>query len=96
MSSSLARCFVGACVAAMALVLLAATPSGAQPLDPRFYDKACPAALPAVKRIVEETVAVEPRMGASLLRLHFHDCFVNVSINLVLYGPLLRVHDMIY
>ncbi|GJN31408.1 hypothetical protein PR202_gb19803 [Eleusine coracana subsp. coracana] len=71
-------CFVAACVAAMAFIdLLSATPIGAQPLDPHFYDKSCPAALPTIKRIVEEAVAVEPRMGASLLRLHFHDCFVN-------------------
>ncbi|KAK3151563.1 hypothetical protein QOZ80_3AG0247510 [Eleusine coracana subsp. coracana] len=64
--SSLARCsFVAAFVAAI----------GAQPLDPHFYDKACPAALPTLKRIVEEAVAVDPRMGASLLLLHFHDCF---------------------
>nr|CAD1841868.1 unnamed protein product [Ananas comosus var. bracteatus] len=46
-------------------------------LDPCFYDKLCPHALPAIKAVIEETIAVEPRMGASLLRLHFHDCFVN-------------------
>ncbi|KAL0375422.1 UNVERIFIED_CONTAM: Cationic peroxidase 1 [Sesamum radiatum] len=46
-------------------------------LDPHFYDKICPQALPAIQRVVEEAVQQEPRMGASLLRLHFHDCFVN-------------------
>jgi peroxidase len=30
-----------------------------------------------VKAAVKEAVANEKRMGASLLRLHFHDCFVN-------------------
>lgn len=68
-------CFV-ACVVALALALLA-TASNGQPLDACFYDKVCPAALPAIKTVVEQAVAVEPRMGASLLRLHFHDCFVN-------------------
>ncbi|KAJ8533760.1 hypothetical protein K7X08_007084 [Anisodus acutangulus] len=29
------------------------------------------------KRVVEDAVRQERRMGASLLRLHFHDCFVN-------------------
>ncbi|TKV96216.1 hypothetical protein SEVIR_9G415600v4 [Setaria viridis] len=77
MAASLSRRFaVAACVAAMALALLA-TPSRGQLLDTHFYDKACPAALPTIKRVVEEAVAAEPRMGASLLRLHFHDCFVN-------------------
>ncbi|KAG8484454.1 hypothetical protein CXB51_023904 [Gossypium anomalum] len=46
-------------------------------LSPKFYDNLCPQALPAIKRIVEAAVHREPQMGASLLRLHFHDCFVN-------------------
>ncbi|KAK9009592.1 hypothetical protein V6N11_036123 [Hibiscus sabdariffa] len=46
-------------------------------LSPKFYDKVCPQALPAINRIVKAAVQSEPRMGASLLRLHFHDCFVN-------------------
>ncbi|KAL4297469.1 hypothetical protein GQ457_12G002970 [Hibiscus cannabinus] len=46
-------------------------------LSPKFYDKVCPQALPAIKRVVEAAVHRERRMGASLLRLHFHDCFVN-------------------
>jgi len=29
---------------------------------------------------VEAAVQKEKRMGASLLRLHFHDCFVNVRL----------------
>ncbi|BAH92139.1 Os03g0339400 [Oryza sativa Japonica Group] len=65
-----------AAVAVAFAVVVAATMSSAQ-LDPHFYDGLCPAALPTIKRIVEEAVAAEPRMGASLLRLHFHDCFVN-------------------
>ncbi|KAJ4753847.1 Peroxidase [Rhynchospora pubera] len=46
-------------------------------LDPHFYDKVCPQALPVIKSIVEDAIKQEGRMGASLLRLHFHDCFVN-------------------
>lgn len=48
-------------------------------LDPCFYDEVCPKALPTIKMIVEQAIEQEPRMGASLLRLHFHDCFVNVN-----------------
>ncbi|KAH6798323.1 Peroxidase superfamily protein [Perilla frutescens var. frutescens] len=33
--------------------------------------------MPTIKRVVEEAVEQERRIGASLLRLHFHDCFVN-------------------
>ena len=49
-------------------------------LTPDFYDGLCPEALETIKLAVEDAIAVEPRMGASLLRLHFHDCFVNVRL----------------
>ncbi|KAF8402523.1 hypothetical protein HHK36_010608 [Tetracentron sinense] len=46
-------------------------------LGPDFYDHVCPQAFPTIKAVVEQAIKREPRMGASLLRLHFHDCFVN-------------------
>ncbi|OIT36556.1 PREDICTED: peroxidase 70-like [Nicotiana attenuata] len=46
-------------------------------LSPYYYYRICPKALPTIKRVVEDAVRQERRMGASLLRLHFHDCFVN-------------------
>ncbi|RWR92204.1 peroxidase P7-like protein [Cinnamomum micranthum f. kanehirae] len=46
-------------------------------LSPDFYDQACPQALPMIKMVVEQAISREPRMGASLLRLHFFDCLVN-------------------
>lgn len=49
-------------------------------LYPQFYDGSCPRAQEIVQSIVAKAVAKEPRMAASLLRLHFHDCFVKVSI----------------
>ncbi|XP_010252387.1 PREDICTED: peroxidase 72-like [Nelumbo nucifera] len=45
-------------------------------LYPQFYDYSCPRAQEIVKSIVAKAVAREARMAASLLRLHFHDCFV--------------------
>ncbi|XP_020210423.1 cationic peroxidase 1 [Cajanus cajan] len=46
-------------------------------LTPDYYDKVCPQALPIIKSIVNQAILRETRIGASLLRLHFHDCFVN-------------------
>ncbi|XLU77104.1 hypothetical protein S245_000538, partial [Arachis hypogaea] len=46
-------------------------------LTSNFYDSTCPKALSIIKSAVASAVAKEHRMGASLLRLHFHDCFVN-------------------
>ncbi|KAH9310172.1 hypothetical protein KI387_038083, partial [Taxus chinensis] len=45
-------------------------------LSPDFYVNTCPAALNVVRSVVEKAVEKEARMAASLLRLHFHDCFV--------------------
>ncbi|XP_028768310.1 cationic peroxidase 1-like [Neltuma alba] len=45
-------------------------------LSPTFYAKTCPLALATIKASVVSAVLKEARMGASLLRLHFHDCFV--------------------
>ena len=53
--------------------------SAASGLYPGFYDKSCPSVFEIVKSGVESAVQKDPRMAASLLRLHFHDCFVNVS-----------------
>ncbi|KAJ0020685.1 hypothetical protein Pint_31321 [Pistacia integerrima] len=42
-----------------------------------FYSKSCPNLLQIVRKEVLKAVKAETRMAASLLRLHFHDCFVN-------------------
>ncbi|XP_057825579.1 peroxidase 4 [Cryptomeria japonica] len=63
-------------IACIALVVLCSTLANAQ-LSSTFYDTTCPKALSTVKAAVKAAVANEKRMGASLLRLHFHDCFVN-------------------
>ncbi len=46
-------------------------------LSPTFYSSTCPNVLSTIKTAVNSAVSSEARMGASLLRLHFHDCFVN-------------------
>ncbi|KAK4441507.1 Peroxidase N [Sesamum alatum] len=42
-----------------------------------FYSASCPNLLSIVRREVKNAIRNEMRMAASLLRLHFHDCFVN-------------------
>ncbi|KAL4649414.1 hypothetical protein ACB092_01G012600 [Castanea dentata] len=46
-------------------------------LSSNFYSSSCPTALSIIQGAVNTAVSKENRMGASLLRLHFHDCFVN-------------------
>ncbi|XP_020585938.1 cationic peroxidase 1-like [Phalaenopsis equestris] len=59
----------------IALLLILSAAASAQ-LSPTFYSTSCPNALSTIKAAVQSAVANEKRMGASLLRLHFHDCFV--------------------
>jgi peroxidase len=73
-----ARCrdaaVIGLCV--MALAVLGSIGAEAQ-LTTDFYDDSCPQIYDIVKAEVRKAVAAETRMAASLVRLHFHDCFVN-------------------
>ncbi|KAL1824118.1 hypothetical protein ACET3Z_010896 [Daucus carota] len=50
---------------------------GSAQLSSSFYSTSCPSALSTINSAVTSAVNQENRMGASLLRLHFHDCFVN-------------------
>ncbi|KAI3473105.1 hypothetical protein Pfo_029988 [Paulownia fortunei] len=58
------------------LVLLLIGVGNAQ-LSSNFYNSTCSNLLSIVRTAVNSAVSGEARMGASLLRLHFHDCFVN-------------------
>lgn len=66
-----------ACITLCVLCITSITNSAHGQLTSTFYDKVCPTALSIVKAAVNQAVTNEKRMGASLLRLHFHDCFVN-------------------
>ncbi|KAM1091176.1 peroxidase 10-like [Malus sylvestris] len=46
-------------------------------LDFKFYDSTCPNLTKIVQSGVWSAIANDTRIAASLLRLHFHDCFVN-------------------
>ncbi|GMH05049.1 hypothetical protein Nepgr_006889 [Nepenthes gracilis] len=57
-------------------IFLNAGSSNAQ-LSTNFYSKSCPDLFASIKPVVQSAINKEARMGASLLRLFFHDCFVN-------------------
>jgi len=71
----------GALVALSLMVLVVMANVGAiHGLTTTFYDRSCPKVYSIVKAEVQKAVKAEKRMAASLVRLHFHDCFVNVSV----------------
>ncbi|XP_040992001.1 peroxidase 4-like [Juglans microcarpa x Juglans regia] len=63
-------------IATFAVLALFTGSSSAQ-LSTDFYSKSCPKVFSTVQSVVKNAISVERRLGASLLRLHFHDCFVN-------------------
>ncbi|CAK9135868.1 unnamed protein product [Ilex paraguariensis] len=65
-----------AIVVGLALFVLFMGSSRAQ-LSIDFYSESCPWLFPTVESVVQSAISKEARMGASLLRLFFHDCFVN-------------------
>ncbi|CAA7389294.1 unnamed protein product [Spirodela intermedia] len=60
----------------LALVLVFLGSSSAQ-LSTDFYSSSCPNLFSTVKPVVRSAIAGERRLGASVVRLFFHDCFVN-------------------
>ncbi|KAK7300821.1 hypothetical protein RJT34_11672 [Clitoria ternatea] len=66
-----------AAIFSVALFMVLLIGSCSAQLSENFYAKKCPKVFYAVKSVVQSAVSKEPRMGASLLRLFFHDCFVN-------------------
>ncbi|KAL8549003.1 hypothetical protein ACS0TY_008042 [Phlomoides rotata] len=61
----------------VSLITLQVLVTAAQFTTNNPYSKSCPKALFTIKSGVYKAVLKERRIGASLLRLHFHDCFVN-------------------
>ncbi|CAF2357571.1 hypothetical protein BRARA_J02555 [Brassica rapa] len=46
-------------------------------LNATFYSGTCPNASAIVRTTIQQALQSDSRIGASLIRLHFHDCFVN-------------------
>ncbi|XP_057766031.1 peroxidase 9-like [Salvia miltiorrhiza] len=62
---------------AVAVASLSASGRGGNTgLSPGFYDLSCPQANGIIMSVLEKAIANDSRAAASLLRLHFHDCFV--------------------
>ncbi|KAJ4724107.1 Peroxidase [Melia azedarach] len=73
--SSLRSYFVAAALV-LAVVLQGSSVSEAQ-LTADFYGSTCPNASDIILAVLQDAFLSDIRIGASLIRLHFHDCFVN-------------------
>lgn len=55
------------------------------PLRPGYYSESCPQTESIVRKVMKEAMIREPRSVASVMRLQFHDCFVNVKFSLLFF-----------
>lgn len=62
-------------------------------LTTNFYSTSCPNLLSTVQTAVKSAVKSEARMGASILRLFFHDCFVNVIHSFIPFSIFLAIQE---
>lgn len=53
--------------------------AGAAQLCSEYYDQTCPDVHRVVRRVLKKAHDADVRIYASLTRLHFHDCFVQVN-----------------
>lgn len=47
-------------------------------LSATFYATTCPNVTEIVRGVMQQAQQTDVRAGAKIIRLHFHDCFVNV------------------
>ncbi|XP_010257485.1 PREDICTED: peroxidase A2-like [Nelumbo nucifera] len=64
-------------VAALLVVLLFLLERSSAQLNATFYSISCPNVSSIVRGVIQQALQSDARNGASLIRLHFHDCFVN-------------------
>ncbi|KAM0914405.1 hypothetical protein ACQ4PT_011586 [Festuca glaucescens] len=59
------------------MALLAASSAAVAQLEIGFYSKTCPQVEEIVREEMVKIITAAPSLAGPLLRLHFHDCFVN-------------------
>ena len=62
----------------LSLLFVLSLGANAQGLKVGFYKGTCPQAEAIILEEITKVMKVDPSLAGSLLRLHFHDCFVNV------------------
>lgn len=65
------------------MITMVCSPLVTAQLSVSYYANTCPSVYDTVRAGVRSAINREARMGASLIRLFFHDCFVNVSSSVI-------------
>ncbi|KAK3205018.1 hypothetical protein Dsin_019064 [Dipteronia sinensis] len=64
-------------VATIAIIIVMMFGASTAQLSPAFYANTCPDMPDIVRQVVEQARVNDVRLGAKIIRVHFHDCFVN-------------------
>uniref|UniRef100_M8B9Y7 Peroxidase P7 n=1 Tax=Aegilops tauschii TaxID=37682 RepID=M8B9Y7_AEGTA len=79
---------------AASVVAVAVLARGARAqLSAGFYSASCPTVQGAVRQVMSQAVINDTRTGAAILRLFFHDCFVNELFNNGAVDSLVRLYS---
>jgi hypothetical protein len=73
----------GLALVAVLVALLCPAEAAVRELKVGYYAETCPEAEGIVREVMARALAREARSVASVMRLQFHDCFVNVSRRLL-------------
>ncbi|XP_055808246.1 peroxidase A2-like [Solanum dulcamara] len=77
MASSYSSSFNFSVIICILLLVLSLFFKSHAQLNSNFYDDKCPNVSNIVRCVIQQALQSDARIGASLVRLHFHDCFVN-------------------
>lgn len=75
------------------MVVLSGLMIGADGLSMDYYMRSCPFAEMVVRNKVSRALRNDPTLAAPLVRLHFHDCFIQVPSLICLF--LIRINEKI-
>lgn len=68
-------------VAILSSVLIFSAFSPGISLNFTYYDRTCPRAESIITNAVKNAVSKDKTVPAGLLRMHFHDCFIRVTLS---------------
>jgi peroxidase len=78
--------FLGVILLVEIIVVMSGHSFGANSLSMNYYLTTCPFAEQIVRYTVFRALQADPTLAAGLVRMHFHDCFVQVlSLSLSLF-----------